>query len=677
MGKVKIKQYTMNNKTLITYSLLTHLKETRIAEHSSIVELFFPIVKKAIVEYAKEHGNSNVKGKSISEIQAKITDFFGIDIPLGVLDFIISQINKEISNDKVFAYYDDKSYIINTFVFNDIDDEILTETKNIALLKTDYEKFCSTRDYKPNFEELIKFICSQKLELFAAKNKDEFDFSFHIPKYISLKFEDEIFYKIISDIYLGSLISSYFEFKIKTPVSNTELLIDTNFFISLINLNTYEAFLTCNQLFEICDRLGYKFSILYSTIEQIKALLNTRLQDFANKDIGLIKEADVFNACIRRNLDKTQLERIKDNIDKQIRDFNIDIIYESRIKNLIIKAKKSKKYKELLELRNHQQLSALNDTVAYFYVNDKRGNNIHEFADAKCWFLNNTFHSDYFIGLGYKLHERYKISANELLSLLWLSNPNQVKFDTHILSKGGLATYIAKYRQQKTPSIKTIKDISARAKQAVQDGQLSEKDVFRISIRMTEGQLTNDEAAEIANLPDNDFIESVKELSKKDEEILLRIDKQTVTIDKQNELLESLRMQNIDIQFNLAIERFEREKEKYIENNILLKTFEINKVAGAYIVFVVIIAALWLLNYLKFKILTVEISGFISFILFLSTLFIQFIEHNNILKCLRFTFSKTFRLLTLQKYRKFYEDEFYKSNKKPEKETYNTIEPSP
>lgn len=660
----------MEDKTLITYSLLTHLKETRTAEYSSIVELFFPIVKKAIVEYAAEHGLTNVKGKNITEIHAKIISFFGIDIPLGVLDFILSQIKKEISNDNVFAYYNDKSFIINTFVFNNIDDDIQVETANIELLKSDYEKFCAIHDYVSNFEDLIKFICSQKLELIAHKKKDELDFSFHIPKYISAKFEDEKFYKIISDIYLGSLISSYFEFKISTPVSNTELLIDTNFFISLINLNTYEAFLTCRQLFEICNRLGYRFTILYSTIEQIKVLLNTRIQDFANKDLGLIKEADVFGACIRRNLDKTQLERIKDNVDKQIRDFNIDIIYEARIKDIIVKAKKSEKYKEILELRNYQQLSALNDTVAYFYVNQKRGEQIHEFADVKCWFLNNTFHSDYYIGLGYKLHERYKINANELLSLLWLANPNQVKFDNHILSKGGLATYIAKYRQQKTPSINTIKDISSRAKQALQEGQLTEKDVFRVSVRMSEGQLTNGEASELAKLPDEDFIDSVKELSKRDEEILLRIDKQTEIIEKQNDLLESLRKLNSDNQFNFAIERFERERERYVEKQLSYKVLEINRIAWGYVIFVIIIILLGLLNYLEFKILGVELSGIISFILFLVGLFIRFVEHKNVLKCLRFTFCKTFKMSTLIEYKASYEADFNKSTEMPKKEMF-------
>jgi len=278
----------MEKKTLVTYSLLTHLKETRFTGHSTIAEIFFPIVKKAIVEYSKEHDYADLKGKNISEIQAKIVEFFGIDIPLGVLDFILSQISKEISDDNVFTYYKDRSFIIKAFTFFDIDEDILVEAENIEILKKDFEKYCLALNASLNFDELIKFICSQKIELFSEKKTEDFEFNFHIPKYLALKFGDNKIFKIISDIYLGSIISSYFEYKINSPVTDTELLIDTNYFISLIDLNTQEAFHTCSQLHEICNRLGYRFTILYSTVEQIKILLNTRIQDFANKDIGLI-----------------------------------------------------------------------------------------------------------------------------------------------------------------------------------------------------------------------------------------------------------------------------------------------------------------------------------------------------------------------------------------------------
>lgn len=655
----------MENKILITYSLLTHLKETKFSNHSSIAEIFFPIVKKAIVEYSKERGNINVKGRNISEIQLKINEFFGIDIPLGVLDFILSQIQKEISNDNVFAFYQDKSFIINSYAFNDIDDDISYETQNINILKVDFEHFCKTIQVTPNFDELVKFICSQKMELFSEKCDNDLDFEYYIPKYIGLKFNDQKIFKIISDVYLGSIISSYFTFKINTPVTNTELLVDTNFFISLIDLNTPESYQTCNQLHEICERLGYRFTILLSTVEQIKVLLNSRIQDFLNKDLGLVKDADVFGACIRRGLDKTQLERLKDNIDSLIRKYNILIIQEAQIRDLIEKAKRSDKYKEILEIRHNQKLSALNDTVAYFYVNKKRGENITEFSDVKCWFLNNTFHSDYFSSIGFKLHERYKISANELLSLLWLANPNQEKFDLNVLSKGGLATYIAKYKQYKAPSIKTIKEINNRAKKALQEGDLREKDVFAISIRMAEGQLTNGEATKLSELPDEDFIKTVKEQAKKDEEILSKIDAQSDLIKEQNELLDLMKQQSLDTLYNIEVERYDRNKERYVESKLPNKIIEINKIAWGYVIFVMLISILWLVNYLELKIIGAILSGLISFIIFLSTLFIRFVEHKNVLNCLKFIFNRNHRSVTIEELRCLYESEYTKENKEP------------
>jgi hypothetical protein len=234
----------MNDNTLMTYSLLSHLKETNNSDHSSIVEIFFPIVKKAIVEFANESNCISVRGKNISEIQVKIAEYFGLDIPSAVLDFILSQISKEISDENVFAYYNDKGFIINSFMFSDIDEEIDSEYNNLQILKDDFEEFCQLHNSISNFDELIRFIVSQKIDLFADKNSTDFDFSYIIPKYISNKFSDTKTFKIISDIYLGSLMSSYLEFNINKPVSKSELLIDTNFFVSLINLNTHVSSFT-------------------------------------------------------------------------------------------------------------------------------------------------------------------------------------------------------------------------------------------------------------------------------------------------------------------------------------------------------------------------------------------------------------------------------------------------
>jgi hypothetical protein len=391
--------------------------------------------------------------------------------------------------------------------------------------------------------------------------------------------------------------------------------------------------------------MGFRFSILYSTIEQIKVLLSSRIQDFASKDIGLTNEADVFGACIRRNIDKTQLERIKDSVDSLIQKFGFDIIHATRIKDLISKAKKSEKYQELLAIRKNQKLSALNDTIAYYYVLGKRGNNIQEFSDVKCWFLNNSYHSDYYTGIGYKLHQRFKISANELISLLWLANPSQDSINVRTLAKGGLSTYIAKYRKSKVPSIKVIRDINSRAKTALENGAIVEKDVYAISIRMAEGQLTNGVASELSVSPDEVFIETVKSFSKNDEKIFEKLKHQQKEIEKQTALLNKLMENEVQQKFEIASNKYISKLEKDVEFEFAKKSIKMNNVAWLYLIGLIFLIALWFINYRYSNTIHPLIATIIALVIFIASFFIRFVEHKRVLKCIKFTFLKRSRLI--------------------------------
>ena len=61
-----------SDSTMMTYGLLSHLKETRETNKNDILEIFIPIVKKAIVEYSKDEGKSQIMGKSITELHSKV-----------------------------------------------------------------------------------------------------------------------------------------------------------------------------------------------------------------------------------------------------------------------------------------------------------------------------------------------------------------------------------------------------------------------------------------------------------------------------------------------------------------------------------------------------------------------------------------------------------------------------
>ncbi|MFZ7132231.1 MAG: hypothetical protein ACOWWR_07730, partial [Eubacteriales bacterium] len=497
------------------------------------------------------------------------------------------------------------------------------------------------------------------------------DVNYLIPRYIKTSLKDDKIRKILSDLYLGNLLTSYLEYKIESPVTNTELLVDTNFFISLIDLNTYESYLTCKHLFEYCKSMGFRFSILYSTIDQIKILLTSRINDFSNKDLGLVKEADIFGACIRRNIDKTHLERIKDKIDKLIREFDFDIIQEARIRTIIDKAKKSDKYRELKELRRNSY-SALHDTVAYFYVLNRRGKDPREFSDVKCWFLNNSFNHDYYSNHGFKIHQRFKICASELLTLLWLANPSQRNIDYKIVSIGGLATSISKYRNNKIPSDKVILDIKNRAEQARKIGAITEQDVYSVSIRMTEGQLTNGEAQEMSIMPDEKFINAVTEYSDDGEQLHKRVKSQKQTINHQTDLLNKLIEDNIQQKYQTKLSEHSIKREEFVELEYTKKSIKMNNAAWIYLLYIIGLFALWFINYNYSHNISSEISILIASVLFLLPLPLRFVEHKRILLCLKFTFLKRNRLLIKSEIVKNLTEEYEAAMPKPSLEDIKT-----
>ena len=616
----------MSDKILSTYALLAYLKETSISAQTAITDLYIPLVKKAMSEYANENGLSEYKGRSLSEIQQKIRSIFEIEIPLPILAKILKSISAEIDDDNIFALYGDGAFIIKSYVFNDINTLVESERANINLLKEDFRAYCKENGFKYDFEELEQFILAQQMDIFTDKRTDLLSIDYYIPKYIQERIANDSIFKIMSNIYLGSIIASYLAQNITQKVTDTELLLDTNFFISLINLNTEDAYHTCNQLFSLCQQLGFRFTMLNSTVNQIKVLLSNRINDFVNRDfIGSVRAADVFNACIRNNIDKTGRERIKDNITRMIDEKGILVIKDAQILDIIDKAKKSAEYKELIQKRQYNADSALNDIVAKLYVERKRGNDIREFVDVKCWFLHNSY-SPYDYSYGHKVHERYLISANELLVLLWLSCPaSGQKIKINDITKSGLASYITTYRRSKTPTRETLKIIKKRIDAVAADGLITEKDTFNLCIRMAEGHLTQaqvDESLVPETITDEQFAAKLKEFSQQEESNKLqqkqKNDKQISELTSQIEQKDG-QIQNLSERIqSLEEKEYQRQKNKYVDDLI----DQLKRDTWINVIIVGIVIALCFVNEYYKQVLPTIVSVIIAVLATLATTFV-------------------------------------------------------
>lgn len=647
----------MDNKLLVTYSLLVHLREKHSSDIGSLIELFVPLVKHTLYKMAiLDMQKERIMGENLSELTAKIKEFFEIEIPDGVLRTIMSYIHQEINNIKIFDFHKDGSFAVNPINFGDIDTDIISEQYKIDFLRSDFLQFCQRENVLASFDELIIFITNQGIELFDKQNMDILNVNLLIPKYINARINDVYIFSIMQGIYLGGIITNYLSYKIDKWVVSTELLIDTNYFISLINLNTQEAYNICKDLFDIGVRLGFKFSILETTVNQIKTLLDNRINDFSNKEIGLIKEADIFGACVRRKLDRSDLEQIRDKVDKLIaEDYKIDIITEARISSIISKAKKSQEYEYYKTIRYTKQ-SALNDAIALYYVKERRGTAISSFKDVTCWFLHNSYYPDYEQNNDTFLYERIKISANELLTVLWLTNPGQ-DIDKMILTKGGLCSSVLKYRNVHMPSESTIKLVTTRVKKCKENGGVNDRDMYNLCTRMAEGHFKNGDLDSLLSKPDNEFINAVKSLKedndtpnhagvnivlqKQFEEQQKILKDQQVLLEKINDKLDASEKRSKTLSDKVLRMDYDIKKQAYVAGEVPKYVSSMNNSAWGYLLFSGILIFFWFVNRVYGHTISEPWATIIALFSFVGGAFaIRFINHNNILKCLKFAFCK-------------------------------------
>ena len=490
------------NRLSLTYALLGHYKEKCNNANRSIWEIYLPMVKKAFYDYFVEKNITEIKGQAITELQQKIEEIFEIRFPIPVLRECMTILQEEIDDSSQFIIYQDNAFDVKFTAIQSVEELIKESEKRLSILENDFNSFCQVRSISCDFNMLLKFINTMHIEMMTNEMVNLQELNNAIPTYINTRKKNKEIFNLISNVYTGSLLSSYLSHKIQTPVAKVELLIDTNFFISLIDLNTEDAYITCQDLYKYCKDMGFYMTILPTTVEQIKILLTNRITDFSYKDyFGTIKTADIFAACKRKGIDRTQLETIRDKVEETLTKYDITILKEAQITQIVDRAKKSEAYKILKERRIHKD-SALNDAIAIEYVSAKRGNNCTSFSDVKCWFLHNSY-GNFYRDPGVTIAKRTSIGAPELLTMLWMANPAQV--NSTELSRIGLTSYVTKYMEQHLPSDNTLITIQKRAKRAQESGNITEIDFYNLCARMSEGCLTQEEATNIENMPDEEF----------------------------------------------------------------------------------------------------------------------------------------------------------------------------
>lgn len=500
----------MNKERAITYSLLAHIRNTGTLAKGPI-DIFIPLIKRAL---SKMNSLGIFQGKSILEIKKTADDLYFIDFPIPVLKKILIEICKEINtNDKThFVLYNDGAFSINEFTFIEFEEIIENQAKDIDELEDLFKQFCETSELKiENTESIFKFIEKNKFNLSKyisnSHHTNGFDYTAEA-QFVNFFKKIPPIYDKIKNIYLGSIIAGYIEYNSDEAEREIELLFDTNFIVGLLDLNTPESTHTCRTLVEIAKQQKFKIRILKDTIEETKNLLDTKAEFYDKSFLQKkVNPEDVYNACDRRNLNKSDLERIADNLETSIAKFGISILFQTdKLNN---EAKHTEEYRIFEKVRNSKK-SALHDATALLYINKVRKIKIKDFDKVNAWFVNNSTSNDgenIFLKNGFQPES---IKADDLLNILWLSNPKvNNKIEGNDLAEIGLTSIISLSLNSNLPKSKILRELDDNIHKYAKE-EISDTDIIRVATRITNKQLRDIE--ELNTLADNDKVEFVKRL---------------------------------------------------------------------------------------------------------------------------------------------------------------------
>lgn len=538
----------MTENKAVTYSLLAHVRNSGTLIKGPI-DPFIPLIKRSLY---KLNSRGILSGKSIKEIHDISTELYAIDFPLPVLKTILQQIASEVNSDELvnFQLFQDGAFSLKNFFFEEFEEQIQTSKREVETLEKLYIDFLKLNKIETkekttifNFIDKNKTSISKYLSNSTQTNGHDYtteaqfvDFFRKIP---------DVF-DIVRNIYLGSIISGYLEYKIENINEQVELVFDTNFIISLIDLNTPESTHTCNKLFDVCKNLGYKFTILNDTIEETKFLIQKKAEYYSNSVLSKrINPEDIYNACERRNLNKNDLERIVDNLEDTLSKKGISILPNTdKYKN---KAKFSTEYETYKKFRS-SQFAALHDATALYYVRDKRKKKINEFEKVNCWFVNNsiTHDTEELRENNFDNNEFQSeiIRADELLNVLWLANPNLSNtLNSNELVEIGLSSIVAYTLNSSLPKASIIRELDENI-QKYRGETITDKDILLISSRISHRQLKNiSELNTLAKNNEKQFADRIKEEAQKQQEeeneriqkldlLFQKFEKQITSLDK-------------------------------------------------------------------------------------------------------------------------------------------------
>lgn len=315
----------MNQNSLVSYAIL--------AINNNVGKDYFSYFEPFVIEIIKKVGRNGI---SSTEVKKGIQDYFKIDIPVHVVDTIItSRLKKkgyvEIENRILYPtnkdnYLDDTAFKDKLTYYEKTFRDLITAILDSIKRKFNYEY--SDNDIE---ESLINFIKKYNLDILkfdaevdfrTSNSADELNYQISsvITEFLS---EDSYLAKYLVDIVKGSMVLDAISntddldlSKIEKKFKNTTIYVDTSLAMFLLGLSGDRQQEPRVELIKLLQTNGANLSIFERNINEIENILEYLKFNLkkGNDPHGTI------NWLIENDYDEVKIDLLIDSIEKKLQD---------------------------------------------------------------------------------------------------------------------------------------------------------------------------------------------------------------------------------------------------------------------------------------------------------------------------------------------------------------------
>lgn len=586
-----------NDVLLVSYSFLAALTENGSDIYKTV---YIPLCKRALSNFAQHH----TSGKD-TDIQDIIRTEYEIEIPLLIIRNLIKAVVKDLSrNDKNrfgFEILENaKSFKFKSFSFAQIESTYDTEKRKANALQLAFEKFIEEQnEVKDEVLPFATFIDKnkQKISSFFAGKVNQIDesvsdksFLQHVRFLQYIETNNDILYKTVEHIFIGSIIASYLEAEIDVNAKlekNIAYYLDTQIVLEALNLQGEEDSKPTIELIKLIQDTGGNVRLLDITVDEIHTNIETAINHY-DKDNPT---TTINEACIRNGKSKTWLIHFNGQLEKNITELlkiNIDKVLETDIEKYS-KTEDAQLLKDIWRKKH----AAFHDVIAYLYIRNKRKSDPNKtvIQKAKYWFITaNKKLCDFNISRKINGYTNEIIMPEELTSLLFLQNP---KVYSKKVSNIGLNELIAQTLSEEYPSKELINEFDS-AIEANADVSPNDYNILLASVSKestTKIQKLLDEIKE-----PNKFNQEIHTLIEKERNNQRKIEKERTESQSHTKVLEESN-KNLSTQLSeisKQIEYLNKNKEQEDKNRI--KERKQKKITNSLFIAIVIILLIFLIK---------------------------------------------------------------------------------